>query len=519
MDKEKLIKHHFWILLVLALILLPVTLGGVWMGVAEATTKAAQNVASKTSALNGHKPQGENYVATLEEQRKKLDDSKSTVWKVNAVPQGSLIKWPKALQNLDRLYFGDPLTEDDRNTFKKSDVYESEFDDLASLVKPTELAGGSWRQVMQFVKFGAKFPTSEDCWLALEDLCIQREMLMCVRDVNQLLAKFWDETKDADKELKEHFQPVSGETVHRFVSPYWKLDLAVSPAASGKGNEVNVRGRLTNKSHRRLNVGRIDFLVSLSEGRPSVLPVEGQFVGYNQFIDFQDKRLPAGSGKPTILAIEQKLDARFVPVKRIERIAMGYHSHRTADKPLVIGTVSEEEKKKSGAPAENADPAAAAAAAAPAVDKTLSNINRLRYITVTKQVRRMPIGVVLIVDQAHTQDVLRAFANSRLHFQTTQVHLTRNRGSSPGAAMPTGIPSAFAGGAAQSSGEESNTNLVEVSVYGLASIYEKYPPKAEGAAPEQPANPAPTNPGTTPAPTNPGTTPTPTNPSSTPKNG
>ena len=41
----------------------------------------------------------------------------------------------------------------------------------------------------------------------------------------------------------------------------------------------------------------------------------------------------------------------------------------------------------------------------------------------------MPIGMVLIVDQGHVQDVLRALANSRLRFCDTQIHIERFRGS------------------------------------------------------------------------------------------
>ena len=41
----------------------------------------------------------------------------------------------------------------------------------------------------------------------------------------------------------------------------------------------------------------------------------------------------------------------------------------------------------------------------------------------------MPIGMVLIVDQAHVQDVLTSFARSRLRFQITQVEWKRYRGS------------------------------------------------------------------------------------------
>jgi hypothetical protein len=488
-DKEKLIKHHFWILLGLAIVLVPVLISGVWMSVAEATTKQAQIVDSKKGTLTKQSPKGLDYIAEQDKQTKALDGSKSEVWKVNAEPQSDLIRWPTSLASLDRLYFGDPISDDDRTNFKRNDVYLKEFDDMEMMVKPTEMAGGA-EKLMTRVKFGDKFPSNEDCWLALEDLCIQREMLRCVAAVNKLLATFWDETPQAQKELKEYFKPVDGESVHRFVSPYWHLDLAVSRAAQGKGNEFNVRGRLTNESHRRLNVARIDFLVSMAEGRPSVLSVEGQFIPVGQSIEFKDKRITGNVDKPTIVAVEQKLDARFVPVKRIEKISLGYHSHRTADKPLVMGEVSVEEKKKNPAPApaEGEQQTATAGTAAP--ERSTSGINRLRYMTVTKQVRRMPIGMVLIVDQAHVQDVLRAFANSRLHFQTTQLHLTRYRqtGATTGSAPPPpNVPGNPGGQPTGSTGEEMNTNLVELALYGLASIYEKYPPKgaivAEGTVP------------------------------------
>jgi hypothetical protein len=53
--------------------------------------------------------------------------------------------------------------------------------------------------------------------------------------------------------------------------------------------------------------------------------------------------------------------------------------------------------------------------------------NKKRYLEVTKQVRRMPVGIVVVVDQAYMQDMLLAFANSPLRFQITQVNWTRFR--------------------------------------------------------------------------------------------
>jgi hypothetical protein len=226
-----------------------------------------------------------------------------------------------------------------------------------------------------------------------------------------------------------------------------------------------------------------------------------------------------------------------------------------------------------------------------------------RYVDVTAQVRRLPVAMVVTVDQAHIQDFLTAFANSRLRIQTTQVHWQHSyepikpgsyefgteggammagpggggdadrpggmvpgvgpagmggagvrgpgagmAGLGPGGMMPGGMmpggmmPGGMRGGSMPSVGEGSamggrmggagrmmaggayrgmnlgmmpgdtdfagmpgygmmggmgypqegeleTFNLVELTVYGIASLYERYPPKPP--EPEQPAEPDP----------------------------
>jgi hypothetical protein len=200
---------------------------------------------------------------------------------------------------------------------------------------------------------------------------------------------------------------------------------------------------------------------------------------------------------------------------------------------------------------------------------------RNRYIDVTEQVRRMPVGLVVVVDQANVQDFLTAFANSRLRIQTTQVHWQHMRdsikppvegssGGGPGvpggpaasggirpggggagpdddarmgsgggaglgggkfrpgssAAMPGspgpgmapgrplmpgmppmmpgtmpsvpggGIPGGMPGLGSGAEDHEDDMNLVELAIYGVASLYERYPPKKDQAAPEATTPPA-----------------------------
>jgi hypothetical protein len=206
---------------------------------------------------------------------------------------------------------------------------------------------------------------------------------------------------------------------------------------------------------------------------------------------------------------------------------------------------------------------------------------RRRYASVSAPVRRMPVGLVLIIDQAHLQEVLAAFtpSNSRVHFHPMQViwqHVpgiqppaqpfqdettgapfagpplpggpplatgsgrmrpgtgdddTRQpgpggRGSSgrrmrmgkfdiespgPGAFggmgsrgifPPIGSPFAPGGYGAQITSqtveEDEDPNLVELQIYGLVSLYERFPPRPEepAATEGQPAPGAPGAPGT-----------------------
>jgi hypothetical protein len=166
---------------------------------------------------------------------------------------------------------------------------------------------------------------------------------------------------------------------------------------------------------------------------------------------------------------------------------------------------------------------------AAAGDNTFNGLGRRRYISRTDQVRAMPIYTMVIADQAFVQDVLTAVANCKLRFQTVQTHLARFRGSlvytissgtegdagrpggpsgfgpsgpsfpgipgvpgfpsgppsgPPGPRMPNlpgmpGMPSfpgGFGGGGSARSSNEDQvaSNLVEVHIYGITTLYEKF---------------------------------------------
>src|SRR5947209_17377506 len=130
LDKQTLIKHHFWILLVLAVILIPVALGSVWVGVAGATAAQSKKIDETKKKLTSTPAKSRQSAEELEKQLALLNKRKSEVWKEAYDKQKGLLVFPKALSSLNDLYFGDPISYSDRNKFRGDDVYRAEYEAL-----------------------------------------------------------------------------------------------------------------------------------------------------------------------------------------------------------------------------------------------------------------------------------------------------------------------------------------------------------------------------------------------------
>src|SRR5262249_12205881 len=147
---------------------------------------------------------------------------------------------------------------------------------------------------------------------------------------------------------------------------------------------------------------------------------------------------------------EQVFTWPAAPIRRVDAIEVGRHADRTA----VWGLKARPFKDPNAPVTDPANPANPATTPAPgglgltepapgypgaggeavAVNSsvTQNGILRERYIDVpTEQVARMPVGMVLIVDQANISDVLTTLANSRLRSQVTQVRAQRIRDVRP----------------------------------------------------------------------------------------
>jgi hypothetical protein len=171
-------------------------------------------------------------------------------------------------------------------------------------------------------------------------------------------------------------------------------------------------------------------------------------------------------------------------------------------------------------------PGGAGAPATPLNVTSLNRLDRARYLVSNEVCRHIPIAVRLQVDQSQVNTILTTMANNRLRMQITQVewnHLPRKRmlaggvaggtgfpGAAPGGfpsmgapsgmapglpamggmpgrppGSPFGIPGAAAPGGASGAGSNPNLaslgledgNLIDLTIYAIASLYERYPPK------------------------------------------
>jgi len=335
--------------------------------------------------------------------------------------------------------------------------------------------------------------------------------------------------------------------------------------------------------------------------------------------------IPPGTNVTRIAKVEQVFDATTVPIRRIDALALGYTDSRWAMKTKLVkpkfpAFEKDEETTGSGStlggPPDGSAGAVGSSLSGPPPGTTSTGVgspdsgypgmpgmggtgttrqgtlmgagtlesvvdaNRRRYVDVTDQVRRMPVALVIVVDQDYMQDVLLSLANSPLRFQVTQVTWNRFRGKldygpgggglrsgdeilysgpgelgegfglapgtgypgsggftgppggtsdvgtppgfPPGIGVPPGIGSsgfsgppglgvpgtggynpygpAFPGSGGVLSEAQLTSGLIELSIYGIVSLYEKYTPPAETTTP--PAGTTPTTPSPPPTPPN-----------------
>jgi len=390
----------------------------------------------------------------------------------------------------NQLKFGDRFpgeNSDVLNQFKVREVYLAEFSNarpgflgtgMADKVAPTEFLNG-WSNVLRHISFppvgaggangwGDRVPSPEQVWLAMEDVWVQRALLGQVKAINDGVGTF----TRVDL-LNANGKALDSPTHRAFQSRNWRVELKL--IADEKDRRPVLVGRIRNVTDRLQALGlgaKMTLNVWLTgdkDARPFAFHVGGEFLkgGEEREIvrteehNVPDGLIPGGLPQAVVSRVEQVFDTRTVPVRRIDAVALGYKDSRHALMPLLTPEFesykkdAEAEAAKAGGggmgpPAGMAGPVGGiqpgrggeggpggmmpggAGGGAGGPVETVVDGNRKRYVEVTKQVRRMPVAVTVIVDQAYIQDVLIAYANSPLRFQTTQAHWKRFTGTLSG---------------------------------------------------------------------------------------
>ena len=551
LDKETLLKEHFWFLLALAVPLALVSLILLWVtsaGPIAAKEKTIKDAEADLKRVQSSKPKHPRWLDALKKREDSAIVQQKKVWEKNWKDQEKLMTWPASfrpeyLEQLNQMYFGDDIPgESIRSAYPSN--YQDQIRDIIDLAQPRNGSGqvmvqphDSWETLLRLMPESLDAwknpPTSEDLWLAQEDLWVQRGLLQIVRDVNDAVASF------TGKGAGQHMV---------FTNPDWMLDLTL--AQDDKGKPI-VKYRLTNIGSRRQNLGFSFEITFAGVDTHGLLPIDGEPLAPGKSIPAEGEQVLPGKAKPgewvidvgrpsSLKSVRQVFDWRTVPVKRVDKIVMGALSHRQSTLELKPAKVFADQKDANTAPGPATSqpsrgvggkpiaetPGTTHPGGAAAEDLSKNGLVRKRYISTTAEVRRMPVAMVLIVDQAHMQDVLTAVANSPLRIQVTQWLWRRYHGDikpreeektntangesgrdgrpqripvggRPEGTPPAGIrpgvrPGVGPGGYGQpgtgTAAEEQEWDLIEISIYGVASLYERYPPKqpkAEAAATPQ----------------------------------
>lgn len=416
--------------------------------------------------------------------------------------------------------------------------FKGGLDGFRTMMAPTVAGGGpagNEKKVRKIDAFFKGVPTVEECWYAQEDFWLKGEVLQAVRRTLDAAGQFNREPKGfwaaaayrvehADCLFGPYAAPAPADSgrkyiaEHRFRNGSWEMHL-VFEREDKEGGKIYVSGNSTIRnadSGRRVQAGTRPPGPNEKVRRPLVfrlvqpaadggktsrafqLEVRARDMAWDQVERLQTPvELVNPKDEPVIdpskpFDLMQLCDWPTAPIRRIDDIKTCYHSHRDAHvqlkphpflykplPPLAAATTP-------GAPP--------AAPLPPELPKpTDNNLERNRYLNVTDTTRDIPFAVVVVLEPLHLGDFLAQLANSRLRIQVTQVDLKRVRNVAPnpkpadkGPAPPnqvfdrvhgSGNPAAAVNPA--STANVNDPNLVEVTVYGIAAMYEKFSTKTK----------------------------------------
>ena len=442
-------------------------------------------------------------------------------------------------------YFGDPLTPNEARDFK--DSYLSQISPILKSVDPLDDKGNGVVQLngwffqkdllphdtfkdnpkdYPFIRYVAvPWPVGgreihKEAWIAQEDLWIQAEIYRMIKVANDGVSNFTPQFKGKGEERNK---------AHAFQNSYFDLELMLD---KNDTLSFKIKNRLPRKQSMDLKFrvllngakGHQEEIIEIS-GFP-LMPAGTKGTGANES-DYLVRSIPKGKDERTgVYSVQQILSWQTAAVKRIDQISIGSndfgdvsHSHRTfpvglkpfdekdstavaldvlnKDKPAPAVRPGRKPKGPAAGPGgKDKKPGALGGAGNVGRDKVDPALKEWmwthRYVEVTEQARRVPVAVVLIVDQGHVDRVLTSFNNSNLRFLDTQVLLNQYAGSLQPPVVeektddaprvrPIGPgkrgndpPTPKTAENAPSADLETNMEMV---IYGIVTLYQRYPPR------------------------------------------
>jgi hypothetical protein len=344
---------------------------------------------------------------------------------------------------------------------------------------------------------GKNYDSTKDAWTFQENLWVTRELFRQLRSVNDQVATFHSTLLDNKNKPK-----ADRDGVYHFTNPYWALDL--QPAGGGKlkvviRNLLERRQKIPAQFNLKVQDSAKTTPVKLHLKSPPLaakgIVDEKVKDAHTQTVDLSDQ-LKGGVTLDGLFAVEQVLNWETAGVRRIDALHIGTaqaNSHRTSNKELksFFPDKDAKEPNKNKDPQDDKKHVREGGATDPRnkvaeADYSINGMVLKRYLDVTPQSRRLPVCLVLVVDQEQVYRVQHALADCKFRFLTTQVLMNRCPesmrparaipvGGGEGVVQPPPNPLDELGGG----GNQQETNI-EIVIYGVITLYERYPPRQTG---------------------------------------
>src|SRR5947209_6855869 len=141
-DKEVLLKQHFWILLILVVVLPLVCLLILWTSASAKVEDAEKSVKDAEVKLTNIKdPKNKKFEDLLKVKDEKVDAQKTKTWGQAWKEQADMLTWPENLEGADKLkdmYFLDKMPIDWRVDYDRKKPYQAQYDANVEIVLPVK---------------------------------------------------------------------------------------------------------------------------------------------------------------------------------------------------------------------------------------------------------------------------------------------------------------------------------------------------------------------------------------------